>query len=192
MDTIHWLVNHMVGLNSGISSLYQPVFHGLESEGARGDQINDVQNILREEMSRKLIRLLADILDQPGKLLSGLQMLIDAARNIHGLKADSIGRIVISEPSASHDPSNLLIKGQSSRVDQSSQDKSVDVEDARRADQNQNQHVHKAVPKEQDLSQLATAQSSQGNFRASSAQSIETNYKNNWNNANIESSGVNA
>ena len=110
MDTIHWLVNHMVGLNSGISSLYQPVIHGLESEGAREDQIKDAQDILREEMSRKLIWLLADMLDQPEKLFGGLHMLVNVAQNIHVLEADSIGHIVISEPSARHDPSSLSNK----------------------------------------------------------------------------------
>lgn len=191
MDTIHWLVNHMVGLNSGISFLYQPVIQGLESEGAREDQIDDVQSILREELSRKLIWLLADMLNQPGRLLNGLQMLRDVAQNIHGLKTDSIRQLFINDSDTDHDPSSLSIKGQSLRGHQSDQDKSVNMEDAGGAKQSPNTATRQAAHKEQPPQELTIAQPRPEDSKAPPARCSEPCSKDGGSSAMSESSGVN-
>ena len=126
----------MVGLHAGVASLYHPVVHGLVEEGASEEQVKDAEHILREEMSRKIIWLLADVLDQPGRLLDGLQMLMEVAQSIHGYKTENIRQKFIEPSSTMNDAPNLSIKGQSLRASQSNPDSSIAAEDAGRPKQN--------------------------------------------------------
>ena len=165
MDTIHWLVNHMVGLHSGVVTLYHPVVRGLVKEGASVDQVKDAEHILREEMSRKLIWLLADVLDQPTRLLNCLHMLIDLAQNIHGLEVDEIRQSLIKQTDVLTDSSSLSIKGQSLRIDQSNQDSSISAQGNGRPRQSPKRGIQQDAFQERHLDELFPSQDGSENSK---------------------------
>ena len=115
-ETIQWLVNHLVGMNSSISSVFQPVMDGLQDEGATKDQLEGVEETLREEILKKFIWMLADVVDRPARVFSSLLMLVDVAQTIHGIDLRNVKEGILKESVISRASPNLIIKGKSTSV----------------------------------------------------------------------------